>query len=83
VPKKLVEDLAWQISEWLRLGFTQFLSFESERLMGINDLGEFKAQAIERFKGLLPMTVKARLKTTQIPAWATAGVIEAWNVSTL
>jgi hypothetical protein len=42
VPKELVEDLAWEISEWLRHGFTQFLASESERPMGINDLGEFQ-----------------------------------------
>jgi hypothetical protein len=83
VPKMLVEDFSRQISEWLRFGFAQFLSFESERLMGINDLGEFKAQAIERFKGLLHGTVKTRLKTPPIPPWAAARVIEAWNVPNL
>ena len=79
----LVKDISRQISEWLRLGFTQFLSSESERLMGTNDLGEFKAHAIERFKGLLHSTVKAMLKTNPIPDWAATQVVEAWNVRTL
>jgi hypothetical protein len=83
VPKMLVENAARQISEWLRLGFTQFLSSESERLMGINDLGEFKAHCIDRFKGLLHTTVKASLKTNPIPNWAAEKVVEAWNVPTL
>ena len=49
----------------------------------MNDLGEFKAHCIDRFKGLLHSTVKVSLKTNPIPAWAEAKVIEAWNVPTL
>ena len=51
--------------------------------MGINDLGEFKAHCIDRFKGLLHSTVKASLKTNPIPDWAEAKVIEARNVPML
>jgi len=78
----MVADFAREVSKWLRLGFSQFLSSESQRLMEINDLGEFKAQAIERFKGLLHSSVKAGLKANPISPWAAAQVIEAWNVST-
>ena len=81
VSKQLVESVSTQISEWLRLAFNQFLIAESESLMDLNDLGEFKAHAIDHFRGILHATVKARLKTDpQIPPWAAAQVIEAWNV---
>ena len=77
----MVADFAREVSKWLRLGFSQFSS-ESQRLMEINDLGEFKAQAIERFNGLLHNSIKAGLKANPIARWAAAKVIEAWNVST-
>jgi hypothetical protein len=70
-----------KISEWLRLAFTQFLNVESSGLMGINDLGEFKVHAIERFKSLLHTTVKASPRTNPpIPDWAAERVSEAWNI---
>jgi hypothetical protein len=50
VPKDLVEGIWRQISEWLRAAFMQFLSSESQALMGIKDHGEFRAYAIERFR---------------------------------
>ena len=78
-----IEDIALQITTWLRIAFNQFLSSESPGLMSIKDLGEFKFAANERFKGLLHSTVKASLKTTPIPPWAAFRVIEAWNVPTL
>jgi hypothetical protein len=62
-----VSAAAIEISTWLRLSFERFLNAESPGLMGIKDLGEFKFSAIERFKGLLHSTVKARLKTDPIP----------------
>jgi hypothetical protein len=46
--KRWFEDFSRQISKWLRLGFAQFVSSESERPVRINDLGEFKAHAIEK-----------------------------------
>ena len=83
VPKREVETVSRQISEWLRLGFAQFLSSESERLMGINDLGGFKAHCIDRFKSLLHTTVKRELKTNPIPGWAVEKIFEAWNIQML
>ena len=79
VPKFLVEQVATLISAWLRIAFAQFLTAESPGLMNIKDLGEFKFSAIERFKGVLHSTVKARLKS-DLPDWAAAKVTEAWNV---
>jgi hypothetical protein len=83
IPMRQIADISLQIATWLRLAFEQFLGSESPGLMGIKDLGEFKFAAIERFKGLQHSTVKARLKTDQIPDWAAVRVIEAWNVPTL
>lgn len=48
--------------------------------MGIKDLGEFKAYAIDRFRGIVYAAVKTSRKTNSpIPTWAEAMVIEAWN----
>ncbi len=38
--------------------------------MVINDLGEFKAHCIDRFKELLQAVVKTSLITQPIPTWA-------------
>lgn len=81
VPKKLAEELSLYTAEWLRIAFTQFLSSEASTLMGIKELGEWKAYAVERFKGILDLTVKSSLSTkSPIPDWAAAKVKEAWNV---
>jgi hypothetical protein len=81
VPKKLAEQISLHISEWLRIAFAQFLSSEARSLMGIKDVGEWKAYAIERFKGILDLTVKSSLQTrSPIPNWAAAKVREAWSV---
>ena len=84
IPLRQIEDIAAQISTWLRTAFKQFLGAESPSLMGIKDLGEFKFLAIERFRGILHTVVKSSLKTNSpIPSWASAPVIEAWNVPQL
>jgi hypothetical protein len=81
VPKKLAESIALNISEWLRIAFAQFLSSEARSLMGIKELGEFKAYSVERFRGILDLTVKSSLQTqSPIPDWAAEKVKEAWNV---
>ena len=81
LPKKLAEDLALFISEWLRIAFFQFLSSEGPTLMGIKQFGEWKKYALERFHGILELTVKSSMQTkSQIPEWAAAKVREAWNI---
>ena len=81
VPKKLAQDISLFIAEWIRIAFAQFLSSEARSLMGIKDLGEFKAYAIERFRGILDLTVKSSLQTrSPIPDWAASKIREAWNV---
>jgi hypothetical protein len=82
VPKKLAEQISLHISEWIHIAFAQFLSSEARSLMGIKDVGEWKAHAIERFKGILDLTVKSSLSTrSPIPDWAASKINEAWNVS--
>jgi hypothetical protein len=59
-----------------------FLLAESQTLMGIDNLGDFKVHSVERFKKNLHWEVKATLRTNPqiIPDWAAARVIEAWNI---
>jgi hypothetical protein len=84
IPMRQVEDISLQIATWLRLSFERFLNAESPGLMGIKDLGEFKAYAIERFRGILHRTVKAAIgNNSPIPPWAESRVVEAWNVPSL
>jgi hypothetical protein len=81
VPKKLAEDVSLFVAEWLRIAFAQFLSSEARSLMGIRDVAEFKSYSIERFRGILDLTVKSSLQTrSPIPEWAAEKVKEAWNV---
>jgi hypothetical protein len=81
VPKKLAEQISLYISEWLRIAFAQFLSSDAGSLMAIQDIAEWKSYSIERFKGILDLTVKSSLQTqSPIPDWAAEKVREAWNV---
>jgi hypothetical protein len=76
-----VGSISLSVSEWLRIAFAQFLSSEARALMGIKDVGEWKGYAIQRFKGILDLTLKSSLQTrSPIPAWAAEKVKEAWNV---
>ena len=77
VSKLSVEEVASQISERMRVGLMEFLSSESCALMAFTNLGEFKAYAIARFKGILHITVKRSLETEPLPTWAADRVIEA------
>jgi hypothetical protein len=80
VPKKAAEAIVLHIAEWLRIAFAQFLSSESRSLMGIKDISEFQAYALNRFQGIIFAAVKTSRKTNSpIPTWAETMVIEAWN----
>jgi hypothetical protein len=60
----------------------QFLSSEGKALMGIHDFGEWKAYAIERFRGVLHFTIRYADKTNSaVPCWAKRQIETAWNVS--
>jgi DNA-binding transcriptional MerR regulator len=81
VPKRVAQETTLVVAEWLRIAFAQFLSAESSTLMGIKQHGEFKKYAVERFKGIIDLTVKSSLQTrSPIPDWAAEKVREAWNV---
>ena len=41
----------------MRIAFTTFLSSEALALMGIRCIGEWKHYAVERFRGILNLTV--------------------------
>ncbi len=83
VPLTQIEDVARQISEWLRVAFERFLAAESPALVQTEDLGTFKAHAIESFRGILHREVKTALMTnpTILPTWAADRVREAWNIN--
>ena len=50
-------------------------------LMGIRDFGQWKANALQRFVGILHMIVRNSLRTrSPIPEWAAQKVMESWNV---
>jgi hypothetical protein len=81
VPLRQASDVALYISDWLRISFMMFLSSESRMLMGFEDVGSFKAHAIEAFRSILHLTVRNSLKTNSpIPDWAAEKIKESWNV---
>ena len=81
IPLKTAEDSMTAAAEWMRIAFTTFLSSEVQGLVGIRDVGEWKAYAMERFKGILDLTVKNSLKTrSPVPDWAGRRIRDAWNV---
>jgi hypothetical protein len=82
IEKRQAEQIARQIAEWWRVAFEQFLLAESQTLMGIDNLGDFKVHSVDRFKNALHWEVKAALRTNPqiIPDWAAARVIKAWNI---
>jgi hypothetical protein len=81
-PKRLACEVVTAVSDWLRISFVQFLSSEGVTLMGgFRDFGQWKHYALERFVGILHLTVRASLRTrSPIPPWAAEKVSESWNV---
>ena len=68
-------------AEWFRIAFVQFLSAEATAILGIKEVGELKVYVMERFKGILDLTVKNAAKTNSaIPDWGKERIKEAWNV---
>ena len=81
IPLKVAQDAVLFTAEWMRIAFMQFLSAEGKALMGIHDFGEWKAYAIERFRGILHLTVRNADKTrSAVPDWGKERIKEAWNV---
>jgi hypothetical protein len=81
IPLRQAEDAVLFAAEWMRIAFMQFLSSEGKSLMGIRDFGEWKHYAVERFRGVLNLTVLSADKTrSAVPTWAKERIREAWNV---
>jgi len=81
IPLKKAQDAVVFAAEWFRIAFMQFLSSEAKPLMGIKDVGQWKAYAFERFKGILdPTVINAGKTNSAIPDWAKQRIREAWNV---
>jgi len=69
------------VTEWLRIAVTQFLSSETLPLMGIKTSCDFRAYFLERFSGVLNLTIKNADKTLSvIPIWAKQRIEIAWNI---
>jgi hypothetical protein len=83
VPLRVAQEAQTAAAEWLRIAFMQFLSSEGQALMGIRDFGEWKYYAIERFRGILNLTVANADRTNSaIPDWAKSRIKTSWNVET-
>jgi hypothetical protein len=84
IPLKVAESAITAAAEWMKLSFMVFLSSEGTALQGIRDFGEWKAYAIERFKGILTLTVKNADKTcSAIPAWSKERIAQAWHMESV
>ena len=82
VPLKIAEQTVFSAAEWMRISFMVFLSSEGQALMGIHNFGEWKCYAIERFRGILHLTVRNADKLVQqFRTGKRKGSREAWNVS--
>ena len=82
IAKHQAEQICLFTAEWLRISFALFLSSEARALMRIKEPGEFMRYAVERFKGILDLTVRSSVQTrSPIPEWAAVKIREAWNNS--
>jgi hypothetical protein len=81
IPLRQAEDVVTYVTEWLRISVTQFLSSETVALMGIKTPSDFRAYFLERFAGVLNLTIRNADKTrSSIPSWAKARIEAAWNM---
>jgi hypothetical protein len=81
IPLKAAQDAVLFAAEWMRISVMQFLSSETVSLMGIKNVGDFKVYFIDRFRGILNLTVTGADKTkSAVPDWAKERIREAWNV---
>jgi hypothetical protein len=82
IPLKTAQDCVLFVSEWLRISLSTLLSAEGLTLAGgFKTVGELKAYFIERFKGVMFLTLKNSGKTNSpIPPWALERIKTAFNV---
>jgi hypothetical protein len=83
VPLKAAQDAVLFVSEWIRISIMVFLSAEGTTMTaGFPSVGGFKIYFIDRFKGILDLTLRGSLKTNSpVPSWALERIKEAWNIS--
>ena len=81
VPLKTAAAAVLATAEWMRIAFRTFFSSESQQMLGMKTVGELKAYAFERFRGILEMTIKAADKTNSpVPDWAKEQIKTGWNM---
>jgi hypothetical protein len=82
IPLKTAQETITFVSEWLRISLSTFLSAEGLTLAGgFKTAGELKVYFIERFRGVMFLTLKNADRTmSPVPDWAMRRIREAWNV---
>jgi hypothetical protein len=82
IPLKTAQDCVTFVSEWLRISLSTFLSAEGLTLAaGFPTIGELKVYFIERFRGVMFLTLKNADRTmSPVPDWAKERIREAWNI---
>ena len=83
IPLKTAQEVVTFVSEWLRISIMTFLSAEGLTLAGgFKTVGDLKAYFIERFRGVLFLTLKNADQTNSaLPQWARERIETAWNVT--
>ena len=68
-------------AKWLRISPSTFLSAEGLTLAGgFKTVGDLKAYFIERFQGVMFLTLKNADRTmSPVPLWAKQVIRESWN----
>ena len=82
IPLKTAQETITFVSEWLRISLSTFLSAEGLTLAGgFKTAGELKVYFIERFRGVMFLTLKNAGKTNSpVPPWALEPIRIAFNV---
>jgi len=85
IPLKTAQDCVLFVSEWLRISLSTLLSAEGLTLAGgFQTITEFKVYFIERFKGVMFLTLKNSGKTNSpVPPWALERIRTAFNEQVL
>jgi hypothetical protein len=82
IPLKTAQDAVTFVSEWLRISISVFLSSEGPTLAGgFKTVGALKAYFIERFRGIMFLTLKNADRTNSpVPRWALERIRTVFNV---
>jgi hypothetical protein len=82
IPLKTAQDCVLFVSERLRISLSTFLSAEGLTLAGgFKTVGELKVYFIERFRGIMFLTLRNSGKTNSpVPCWALERIRTAFNI---